>query len=259
MKGAQAADMEVQKNSGYFSGLSGLVLDIPKYMFPPPFQEASRLTYYASLFNSIEINSSFYKVPRAITVKKWVDSVPDNFRFTFKIWQEITHKAGFNFEETDVELFLKAIAPAIEKKGVLLLQFPPKLGREGLSRLIELLSIIGKHDVVKWPIAVEFRNSSWYHESTYKLLNELHVALVIQDIPKSATPLIDHLEDHIYIRFHGPKGDYRHGYTDDFLSEYATYIRDWLEEGKTVYVYFNNTIGDAFKNLKTLNKYILHS
>ena len=57
----------------------------------------------------------------------------------------------------------------------------------------------------------------------------------------------------MYVRFHGPTGNYRESYVDDFLYEYASYINEWIEEGKTVYVYFNNTMGDAFNNLKYLN------
>lgn len=250
---AENAEGQRTLSNSYFGGLSGLVIDIPKYLFPPEFQNANRLTYYASLFNSIEINSCFYKVPRAKTVQNWVDSVPEHFRFTFKLWKEITHREYLNFEASDVELFMNAISPAMNKKGCLLVQFPPKLGRDALSQLNELLTLIKNSEGTAWPIAVEFRNPSWYHEKTYELLHQHQAALVIQDIPRSSTPLIDHLEDHIYIRFHGPKGDYKHGYEEDFLSEYTTYIREWLDDGKTVYVYFNNTAGDAFKNLKTLN------
>jgi uncharacterized protein YecE (DUF72 family) len=85
---------------------------------------------------------------------------------------------------------------------------------------------------------------------------ELHnAAIVIQDIPKSATPLIDHTTDFIYLRFHGPSGNYRDSYSDSFLAEYATYIKEWLEQGKTVYAYFNNTMGEAFQNIQTLINY----
>jgi uncharacterized protein YecE (DUF72 family) len=87
-------------------------------------------------------------------------------------------------------------------------------------------------------------------------LNFYKASRVIQDIPRSATPAIQHKSDFIYIRFHGPTGNYRDSYPEDFLHEYATYIIDWIEEGKIVYVYFNNTMGDAFNNLKTLNGFV---
>jgi uncharacterized protein YecE (DUF72 family) len=60
----------------------------------------------------------------------------------------------------------------------------------------------------------------------------------------------------MYLRFHGPGGNYRGSYSDDILSEYASYIMEWRAEGKTVFVYFNNTMGDAYNNLVTLNKFV---
>ena len=78
--------------------------------------------------------------------------------------------------------------------------------------------------------------------------------MVIQDIPKSATPLLNQKSDFLYIRFHGPTGNYRESYSEDFLREHAALINDWIEEGKTVYAYSNNTMGDAFNNLTTLNR-----
>jgi uncharacterized protein YecE (DUF72 family) len=243
------------KAPSFYSGLSGLQLPVPQYLYPPPFENASRLTFYASLFNSIEINSSFYKIPQPSTVAKWAASVPENFKFTFKLWKEITHSNGFNFKETDVAAFFNSINSVQEKKGCLLIQFPPSLGKEYIVRLDQLLSCIRRIENNHWNLAVEFRNKSWYDVSTYKLLNSYKAGIVIHDKTKSATPLINHESDFMYIRFHGPKGNYRDSYSEDFLSEYATYISDWIVEGKGVYVYFNNTMGDAFNNLKTLNSF----
>jgi len=238
----------------FYSGLSGLQLPIPKYLYPPPFENASRLTFYASLFNSIEINSSFYTIPQAAIVSKWAASVPENFKFTFKLWKEITHSNGLNFNNEDVSAFFNSINSVKEKKGCLLIQFPPGLGRECTFQLDKLLSCIKAADNAQdWKVAVEFRNKSWYHENVYDLLNFHKAAIVIQDIPKSATPFLNHKSDFMYIRFHGPTGNYRDSYSEDFLNEFATYLTEWIEEGKTVYVYFNNTMGDALKNLKTLN------
>ena len=240
--------------SNAYSGLSGLQIHIPQHLYPPPFENASRLTFYASLFNSIEINSSFYKIPQAATVTKWAASVPENFRFTFKLWKKITHFKGLNFNKEDVAVFFKSINCVKDKKGCVLIQFPPRLGREYIVQFYNLLSYIKEINTGQdWKIAVEFRNKSWYHESVYGLLNFYKTAIVIQDIPKSATPLLNYKSDFMYVRFHGPSGNYRDSYSEDFLNEYATCLNEWKEEGKTVYVYFNNTMGDAFNNLQTLN------
>lgn len=241
---------------GFYSGLSGLQLPIPKYLFPPPYENASRLTYYGTLYNSIEINSSFYKIPQPATVANWDASVTDIFRFTFKLWKEISHSKCLNFKKEEIALFIKAINKIQDKKGCLLIQLPPSLGNEHSVPLKNLLRNIKESDSGGWKIAIEFRNKSWYNEATYKLLNFFNAALVIHDIPKSATPLVNHKSDFIYIRFHGPTGNYRDSYPDSFLWEYASYVNEWLAENKTVFMYFNNTLGDALKNLKTINGFV---
>src|SRR5688572_12770918 len=108
----------------FYSGLSGLALPLPKYKFPEAFQKSTRLTYYSSLFNSIEINRSFYTLPNGKTMAKWSNEVPEDFKFTFKLWKQITHAKGLRFDTTDVKHFLDAIGQVGEKKGCLLIQFP---------------------------------------------------------------------------------------------------------------------------------------
>lgn len=241
----------------YYSGTSGLKLDIPKYLFPEQHQQSSRLEYYSTLFNSIEVNSSFYKLPLPKTVSKWADSVEKDFRFSFKLWKEITHVKGLHLLQKDVELFMQSIESAGKKKGCLLIQFPPSVSMKNYSALKKLLTIVNNINTKSsWRIAVEFRNKTWYDEKVYELLQSYKATLVIHDIPKSATPFFTRDYDFIYMRFHGPTGNYRGDYSDEFLAEYAGYVREWLREGKTVYAYFNNTMGNAFNNLKTLNSFV---
>lgn len=247
--------MGYQDKKLFFSGTSGVVLPVPnKQFFPSEFQNKSRLTYYASLFNSVEINSSFYKIPQALTVSKWAESVPENFQFTFKLWREITHVKGLAFNSQDVDHFMQTINAVGEKKGCLLVQFPPSLKISSARQLEKLLNCIAQADAERqWKVAVEFHNNSWYHEDIFELLDQFQVSLVIHDKPLSVTPLHKITQEFVYLRFHGPSGDYKGNYTDDFLYEYAGYIQEWNEEGKVVYVYFNNTMGNAVKNVMTLN------
>src|SRR5688572_27388286 len=104
----------------FYAGTSGLVVPVRKELYPREFQGKSRLTYYSSLFNSIEINSSFYKTPKAATVGRWSESVPDNFRFTFKLSKAITHSKKLEFDILLLELFFNAINHIGNKKGCLL-------------------------------------------------------------------------------------------------------------------------------------------
>lgn len=242
----------------FYSGCSGLVLPMPKAQYPPEFQEKSRLEYYAHLFNSLEVNSIFYKLPRVATITNWVESVPENFRFTFKLSKTVTHVKELDFKSKDVSDFMRTIEPAKDKKGCLLVQFPPGLKIEKLDQIQNLFEVLGEetHDS-GWNVAVEFRNSSWYEREVYELLAEYDFGLVRQDIPASATPADKESGDFIYLRFHGPEPRYRGSYTDEVLKKQARQIKEWMKEGKTVYAYFNNTMGDAVNNLQTLNKLVL--
>lgn len=249
---------ELSSKGSFYSGTSGLVLPFRnKQSCPPEFHDKPRLAYYASLFNSLEVNSSFYKVPMAATVKKWADGVPDGFKFTYKLWRDITHNKELVFNPADVDRFMQVIAHAGDKKGCLLIQFPPSIKIGSVHQLQKLLISINSADPAhEWKIAVEFRNSNWYHEDIYRLLDEHNAGMVLHDMPASFAPLMETEADFIYLRFHGPNGGYRGSYNDAFLAEYAQYIHDWQQDGKEVYAYFNNTMGDAIKNLMTLNSYL---
>ncbi|RWY57456.1 DUF72 domain-containing protein [Mucilaginibacter gilvus] len=250
----------MENEAKYYSGTSGLVLPVPnKLSYPPGYQDKSRLAYYGSLFNSIEVNSSFYKVPMAATVRKWAADVPDDFRFTFKLWREITHNKGLVYKPEDVTRFMEVIGQAGEKKGSLLVQFPASITIANRTQMEKLLQDLNRANTAEWDIAVEFRNNTWYRDDIYSMLHGYQMSLVLHDMPKSAPPMLEQDVPFVYLRFHGPGGGYRGSYADEILSEYAGYITEWLEEGKTVYTYFNNTMGDALKNLITLNEYVNNS
>ena len=242
----------------YYSGASGLVLPVPnKAAYPQEFQEKSRLCFYSSIFNSIEVNSSFYKIPQASTIKRWANDVTDNFKFTFKLFRDISHAKDLLYDPEHIQRFMNNINEVGDKKGCLLVQFPPKFSYENVRELERLLTELVFANGELWNIAVEFRNRSWYNADVYQLVRQYNAGIVIHDMPSSTTPLLEQSTGFIYLRFHGPQGGYRGSYTDDFLSEYSYYIRDWIKEGNTVYVYFNNTMGDALNNLVTLNNYVL--
>jgi len=243
----------------FFSGTSGLVLPVPnKAAFPEAYRNGTRLTYYSSLFNSIEINSSFYKLPRQKTLERWTTETPANFRFTLKLWRGITHERDLSFDEAAVAAFMEAAAGIGRKKGCLLVQLPPGLRVEQATKLEELLEQVIKHDRDRgWDIAVEFRHPSWYVEKTREMLRRLGVGLVLQDMPASLSWAEMCEGKFVYLRYHGPAGDYKGGYDEARLARDAASIQRWLAMKKTVYVYFNNTIGDALIDLQRLQESVL--
>jgi uncharacterized protein YecE (DUF72 family) len=201
-----------------FAGTSGLVVAIPKRDFGPEFQDKSRLAYYAQQENSIEINSTFYRVPQAKTIKRWAEEVPADFRFTFKLCKAVTHQKNLLFRAEDIAAFMHSISGAVDKQGCLLVQFPPSLQAGALPQLKELIEGLRQYN---WPLAVEFRHLSWYKEEIFNFLNSNDIALVIHDMPKSASPFKVTATDRVYLRFHGPSGNYKGCYAEGFLYEYG--------------------------------------
>ncbi|WP_029284682.1 DUF72 domain-containing protein [Pedobacter sp. R20-19] len=242
----------------YYAGTSGLLLPVPnKLHYPEAFKDKSRLCYYASLMNTIEINSSFYKIPQASTIKKWAVDVPQNFRFTFKLFREITHNKDLAFDPDVVSRFFEVISPVEEKKACILVQFPPSIKLNHFNQLKYLMSVLRENDPgMEWKIALEFRHSSLNIDEIYELLDEYKLGMVIHDKSPANSPVRDSDTDFVYLRFHGPGGNYRGSYPDDILDEYADYVSEWLAGGKMVFVYFNNTMGEAYPNLTTLRKLV---
>jgi uncharacterized protein YecE (DUF72 family) len=241
------------------SGTSGLVLSEPnKKHYPAEFQEKPRLSYYASKFNSIEINSSFYKIPRCQTYSNWSLQVPEYFQFSIKLWKGFTHTKTFDFEMADVESFFSALDCLGKKKGCLLVQFPATTPMD-MDKFRDILEQVKQMDPHRnWRLAIEFRNNRWYEKRVFNMIGEYGASLVLHDMPNSFIDKLEVEPSFVYLRFHGEKGDYRGTYSLDYLYTKAKEIRHWLNQGLDVYAYFNNTIGGAAENLETLNK-LVHS
>jgi len=240
----------------FYIGTSGIVVPVQKTEYPAAFIGKSRLAYYATIFNSVEVNSSFYKNPRASTVAKWAGDVDEMFRFTFKCTKSISHAKHLQFDDIDVANFFSVINEVGIHKGCVLIQFPPSVSIDHYNQLEKLLAIIQSENT-NWHIAIEFRHVSWYVKETIELLNMHHAAMVMHDLPKSATPL-GFITDFFYLRFHGENGRYRGSYDETVLSRYAALIKSWMVDGKAGYCYFNNTMGKAFDNAIRLNELVLN-
>ena len=250
-----ASPVNMKVHTSFYSGTSNLISPLKQSEFPTEFLGASRLTYYASLFSSVEINATFYKLPKLATIEKWGETVPGDFRFTFKVPKGVTHAKDLQFNTEELELFVETVSRVGVKKGCLLVQLPPKVSREKEEELTGLLECL-KDNAEGWKIAVEFRHPSWYNREVYRMMQGYGAGMVEQDLPQSATPKIEVAESFVYLRFHGPEDKYRGSYENIILEGYAKRIARWLKEKKEVYAYFNNTKGDALGNLQTINRMV---
>lgn len=232
-----------------FIGTSNVVLPGPKRTFPERYRSYSRLAYYSVLFNTVEINSTFYKVPLYKTLERWASETTTPFRFTVKLWRNITHQKELQFAPDDVRSFMTAVSALNKKRGCLLVQFPASITEEYFDKVQSILECIRDADTDHcWRVFVEFRHVSWYTVQTCKMLSSHHASVVMHDMHMSATPGLETNSKTMYLRFHGPDGKYGGSYSKKVLDQYSHRINDWMLKGKDVYVYFNNTLGSAYEN-----------
>ncbi len=230
-------------------GISNGLVPGNKKTFPPSFQSRSRLHYYSSVFNSVEINSCFYKTPLSATFEKWSNDVPGDFKFSLKLSKEITHTKNLEVDLSYIQSFMNAASGAGHKKGCILIQFPGKITLDYFEKVGRILQEFQQQDPSnQWRKAVEFRDTSWYTGETGELMDEYKTAIIVHDFAKAKNFTSMSKADFVYMRFHGPTGNYRESYPDQFLKVKASEIRSWLDNGKDVYAYFNNTLGNAFEN-----------
>lgn len=249
--------MSNQHNGILRIGTSGILVPGSRESFPSEFQDKSRLNYYASLFNTLEVNSTFKKIPMLSTFEKWSADVPPDFQFTIKLWKEITHVKQLKIDRSNIDTFFHAANYIGNKKGCLLVQFPPSITVEYTNQVEQILERLDKLDHEhRWQKAIEFRSATWYSSETFELLDQYNASLVLQDMPKSKNFDFNKAVTFRYFRFHGPTGNYRGSYSEEFLEEHAERIRGFLDAGNDVYVYFNNTMGNAFDNAMSLKKFV---
>ncbi len=205
--------------------------------------------YYVQHFSTVELNSTFYHLPRQKTTEHWMQKSPDDFVFALKAYRGITHYK--KLEEADDELyrFLHLIKPMKPKLGSILFQLPPSLHYD-LSRLGNFLKTLPRG----YRFTIEFRHPSWLVEEVYTLLENFNVALCLNDYGKqSMEPIMT--ADFLYLRFHGPTGRYRGSYDDKTLEKWAKRIDRWAQKGFDLFIYFNNdTQGYAIQNALRLKQ-----
>ena len=203
--------------------------------YPREVPDRARLEFYATRFDTAEINASFYRLPAETTVEGWAERAPEGFLFAWKVSRFITHNKKLRDVEDSVGLVYGRMAPLGEKQGPSLIQLPPQLRRDD-ARLAAFLKLLprGRH-------TVEFRHPSWYEPAVFALLADFDAALCISDHHSAPSPW-EVTAGWVYVRGHGPGGRYHGHYAETELARWAERIRDWRAEDRDVYVYFDNDI-----------------
>lgn len=215
------------------------------------------LKYHATVFNTVENNSSFYRIASENAYKTWSRMTPAGYKFSLKLNKSITHYHRLELSEDvrqKIDYILTTTQVLQDKLGCILIQLPPSF-RYDPAHLETFLRFFTKK-VRSYPyvfdIAIEFRNKYWLTEEVYVLLRKYNVALVAAQ--SSQYPLVRELTaDIAYIRMHGPGKLFASSYSTAELKEWASYIRSVQPKTKRIYVYFNNDFfGYAIKNAKKL-------
>lgn len=222
--------------------------------YPHGLKQSEWLGYLAREFDTTEINNSFYRIPKKEHIQRWDRQVPARFRFAVKLWRGISQYKKLNdCHDALVSFFAAFDWLPTRKRGPILVQLPPQQGCD-IGKLDRFLDDVRQvTSPSRWKVAVEFRNDSWLRDDVYQLLDRHRAALCLHDMAERGPVNEPNDASFIYVRRHGPQGDYSGGYSKRQLKRDAGDIRDWLNVGKTVFVYFNNDAeGYAVDNARQL-------
>jgi uncharacterized protein YecE (DUF72 family) len=171
---------------GILAGTSGWSFKEWKGSFyPKGLPDEGMLGFYAGKFPTVEINNTFYRMPKETVLLDWASKVPAEFRFAIKASQRITHHGRLKDVASEVEYFTRVTNVLAERRGPTLFQLPPNLKKD-LPRLVEFLEVLPR----RWQSAFEFRHQSWFDDDVYDALRAKDAALVIADHDDFQTPVV---------------------------------------------------------------------
>ncbi len=216
--------------------------------YPSDLSSRSWLSFYARSFSAVEVNYSFYHLPKVETYRKWFEQTPEEFLFALKASRFLTHVKRLKEARTPLENFLENSAALGDKRGPIFFQLPPSF-KVDLVRLEEFLKILPRG----MRFAFEFRHPSWFGEEVYRLLRKYNAALIFADTPRYPYAEV-RTADFFYLRLHGHEALYASSYSDKQLEDYAAKIREWGREGEGFVFFDNDFSGFAVKNALHLKK-----
>src|SRR5215213_146188 len=220
-------------------------------LYPEGLPQKRWFERYAEEFDTVEINASFYRLPRAETFESWRDKAPPGFCYAVKVNRFITHLKKLAGVDEALAEFVALARRMKHRLGPLLYQLPPSLKLD-LGRLEAFLKLVPA-DLGN---VFEFRNPSWYAPETYALLDRYGASFCAHDMPGSKTERIA-VGPLAYVRFHGGEGKYWGRYSDEGLLSWADWVIEQARSGRPVWCYFNNDIhGHAIEDARTLKSMI---
>lgn len=201
--------------------------------------------HYTRRFDTVELNTTFYRLPSEKAVESWRDQAPPGFSFAVKASRLVTHFHRLANAEEAMETLWERLEPLGPMLGPMLFQLPPKFSADP-ARLRTFLESLPK---AINPV-FEFRDDSWWNAETYRALENAGAGFAMYDMGETRTPVLA-TSSTAYLRFHGPGAKYDGSYSEDALRSWHRKLAR-LEGVETAWVYFNNDIGGhAPRNAET--------
>jgi len=195
--------------------------------YPEDLSAKKMLSYYGSRLPAVEINNTFYRMPRESVLEKWAESVPDGFRFALKASRRITHFKRLKGAEEEIEYFVQTATALADRAGAILYQLPPNFKRddECLKDFVAALPNPGTS-------AFEFRHPSWFADPVFEILRERNAALCLAETDEGDDAPIVETADWSYLRLR------KTAYTPAELDTWAGRVRD--SSWERVYAFFKH-------------------
>ena len=231
-----------------------------KVFYPDGVKNKDQLPYFAKHFDTVEINSTFYRIPPGNGVKGWHDSTPANFLFAVKMNRYLTHHKRLIIDDRSREMldaFTRALKPLADKTAAVLVQIQPSFAAN-YERLETFLTYLLKQKFYRGKdICFEARHPSWFKgDELAALLRKHDVGFVIGTYPGSFKPPYPISSPFVYIRFHATAK--KPNYTPNDLKKWADYVANLPGSVKRIYIYFNNDFeGWAIKNAEYFKKLLV--
>jgi len=201
--------------------------------------DGSHLQRYASRFDAVEINSSFYGPHRPATYTRWAASVPDDFRFSAKVPRTVTHNQRLVATEPLLDAFLSEVTCLGTKLGCLLVQLPPSLAYDSQITDSFFDAFRARYDGA---LVLEARHPTWFNSEVVEQLRVHRVGQVGADpacVPEAAEPA--GWPEVVYVRLHGSPDVYYSAYDEPYLDRLAERLRDYAARAREVWCIFDNT------------------
>ncbi len=235
--------------------------------YPEKLSQRKWLEYFTTQFKTVELNSSFYHIPKESVTKSWFSRTPQDFYFSIKVSRLVSHVHKLKECEEILKWFFTSCAPLSGKIAVYLIQLPPSFCpdttvlEDFFSQLISSAKRYAqpesKSNRIKLRFSIEIRNEKCEIETLEPILRKYNIALCLHDYSREFNYTSYTTADFTYIRFHGYRKRYGNSYPQDILQEWANRIKQWDKADMDVFAYFNNDFeGFAVENARLLRELV---